>query len=71
MDYWSYLMFFDGRWTFWEACIQSVSEEILHILWNTKVCYYIYMNEPVKPTLSKMNPVRMLISYSFQESNTF
>jgi hypothetical protein len=41
----------------WDASIQSVSQEILLLLWNPKYHFRLLKGPPILPMLSQMHPV--------------
>ena len=47
----------------WEANRFSASQEIPHILWNSKVHYHIHKSPPPVPILSLLDPVHIPSSY--------
>ena len=50
----------------WEINSSSASQEILHVLWESKVHFRVHKTRPTIPVLSQMNPVRVLPSYFFK-----
>jgi hypothetical protein len=47
----------------WEANSCSVNQEILKILWNTKVHYRVHTGPPLPDILSQIIPIYSLPSY--------
>jgi hypothetical protein len=47
----------------WEANSSIASQEITHILLNSKIHYHIHNSPPLTPTLSQINPLHFLRTY--------
>jgi len=57
-----------GAQSFLRADIHSASQEILCLLWNTKVHYRVHMSPHGVSTLSHMNPVHIFPSHSLRST---
>jgi hypothetical protein len=49
--------------SFSEANSHSASQEIPHLLWNSKTHYYVHNSPPLIPILSQMHPAHTFPSY--------
>jgi len=47
----------------WEADSHTASQEILCLLWNLKVYYWVHKGLPLVPILTQMHPVHTLTPY--------